>query len=662
MAMMKMSSLTLGLATCWVLCMVLGYTHNISTVKRAMDVSAVPFGYSHTYASIHNSPGSLISAWRDNSFILLEVCTTDKSYTHHWNDNKTNSSKYKVYQSSSALLGAYFVIDGELPRNLHSTNFDQLYAYLRQHEALANEMRIFSQQLVSPHASQRLYDVPMVQQRSYQTLVANYSSVVHHQSYQALDVHQASFHTMDSGVVVRQRLFGATTVKRKAIWQDSVPNLKGLGIQHDNRDTVITGQQSQEIPTLAAFQTDDLDAFDSDYIGITSDSNMISYEQYLKETKNTIVQDTFSPAQQEAMIMSVIEEINTQVAKFNEVDKENRIINESLTTEIERYKEQINLFVERQKFDLNDREKYIDSQLRKAFWLPISKANSETPPVKPEPVLKEIPRELPTISLIKDSFNKMRSHVNDFENVVIVRTKVTGHNEGLTKEMNDMKEVFNQMETVVAKCSVERKTFEIKEKELLIENDRLLELIISQDLVYTAVNTLAAIADYQKMEQSYMDEYNEYLELKTELLKKNDMVDKAVYNELSKRCERLENRCISFEIKVQQYKKSFQNNQPRNKQNAPEFPAFFEINELKVLLKAKDNSISKLKDHIATLKGKSLGEYSFGDTCKKLAAILLTYAEYFTQTILSEVEYPTYPCLRKKYRLSLKNDIPPRDK
>ncbi|GKF93786.1 hypothetical protein Tco_0283486, partial [Tanacetum coccineum] len=167
-----------------------------------------------------------------------------------------------------------------------------------------------------------------------------------------------------------------------------------------------------------------------------------------------------------------------------------------------------------------------------------------------------------------------------------------------------MKEIFNQIKTKVAKCSVERKTFEIKEKELLIENDRLLELIISQDLVYTAVNTLAAIADYQKMEQSYMDEYNEYLELKTELLKKNDMVDKAVYNELSKRCERLENRCISFEIKVQQYKKSFQNNQPRNKQNAPEFPAFFEINELKVLLKAKDNSISKLKDHIATLKGK----------------------------------------------------------
>ncbi|GJW18707.1 hypothetical protein Tco_0026143 [Tanacetum coccineum] len=52
-------------------------------------------------------------------------------------------------------------------------------------------------------------------------------------------------------------------------------------------------------------------------------------------------------------------------------------------------------------------------------------------------------------------------------------------------------------------------------------------LIISQDLVHTAVNTLAAIAGYQKMEQSYVDKYNECLELKTELSKKNDMVDKC---------------------------------------------------------------------------------------------------------------------------------------
>ncbi|GKB15624.1 hypothetical protein Tco_0849547 [Tanacetum coccineum] len=101
-------------------------------------------------------------------------------------------------------------------------------------------------------------------------------------------------------------------------------------------------------------------------IDLTSESNMISYEQYLKETENTVVQDT-SSAQQEEMIMSVIEKMNNQVAKSNEVDKENKIINELLTAELERYKEQIKLFEERHKFNLNDREKYIDSQLRKVI-------------------------------------------------------------------------------------------------------------------------------------------------------------------------------------------------------------------------------------------------------------------------------------------------------
>ncbi|GJS12086.1 hypothetical protein Tco_0368882 [Tanacetum coccineum] len=133
--------------------------------------------------------------------------------------------------------------------------------------------------------------------------------------------------------------------------------------------------------------------------------------------------------------------------------------------------------------DLIVKEKKVNiAPIDYAFWLPISKPVSEIPPVHPEPVLKEIPRELPPISLVKDGFNKMRSHVTDFENVVTVRTKVIGQNEdlgGLTKEITDMKEVFNQMETKVAKCSIERKSFEIKDKELLLENDRLLELIIS---------------------------------------------------------------------------------------------------------------------------------------------------------------------------------------
>ncbi|GKA39294.1 putative ribonuclease H-like domain-containing protein [Tanacetum coccineum] len=138
------------------------------------------------------------------------------------------------------------------------------------------------------------------------------------------------------------------------------------------------------------------------------------------------------------------------------------------------------------------------------------------------------------------------------------------------------------------------------------ENDRLIELLISQDLVHTAVNTLATINDYKTMQQSFMDEYNKTLVLKAELGKKNDMIEKAVYNELLKRCSGLKKRRISLETKLQQSKESFQTKRPSHNQDAPEFKEFFIINELQVQLKAKNVLIEKLKEHIANIKGKNV--------------------------------------------------------
>ncbi|GKF93052.1 hypothetical protein Tco_0279771, partial [Tanacetum coccineum] len=51
------------------------------------------------------------------------------------------------------------------------------------------------------------------------------------------------------------------------------------------------------------------------------------------------------------------------------------------------------------------------------------------------------------------------------------------------------------------------------------ENDRLMELLISQDFVHTVVNSLTVINDYKNMEKSFVDKNNETLELKAELAK-----------------------------------------------------------------------------------------------------------------------------------------------
>ncbi|GKF04601.1 hypothetical protein Tco_0035269 [Tanacetum coccineum] len=137
--------------------------------------------------------------------------------------------------------------------------------------------------------------------------------------------------------VDKQGLLNATTVKVKDIWLGNALSLSEQGMQHD-------GQAVQTIiPNNAAFQTEDLDTYDFDCDDVSnakavlianisnygyeiisedfkqtqvvdftdneihSDSNIIPYSQYLQETQQANVQDTNLQAQQDSMILSVIE-------------------------------------------------------------------------------------------------------------------------------------------------------------------------------------------------------------------------------------------------------------------------------------------------------------------------------------------------------------------
>ncbi|GJX74587.1 hypothetical protein Tco_0313182 [Tanacetum coccineum] len=149
------------------------------------------------------------------------------------------------------------------------------------------------------------------------------------------------------------------------------------------------------IPNTAAFQTEDLDTYDFDSNSETnlndmenqsvlamqdfkqspivdfidneihSDSNIISYSQYLQETQLVNVQDTNLQAQQDSMILSVIEQMSKQMINHvNNWEKANKEQNsESVTAELERYKERVKTFEQRLNIDLSSREKMIDSQM-----------------------------------------------------------------------------------------------------------------------------------------------------------------------------------------------------------------------------------------------------------------------------------------------------------
>ncbi|GJW19328.1 retrovirus-related pol polyprotein from transposon TNT 1-94 [Tanacetum coccineum] len=73
---------------------------------------------------------------------------------------------------------------------------------------------------------------------------------------------------------------------------------------------------------------------------ITSDSNIIPYSQYVIESQQAAVQNSNSSAQQDALILSVIEQLKTQVVNCTKINLDNKSVNDTLTAELERYKEQ----------------------------------------------------------------------------------------------------------------------------------------------------------------------------------------------------------------------------------------------------------------------------------------------------------------------------------
>ncbi|GKC86703.1 hypothetical protein Tco_1147352 [Tanacetum coccineum] len=94
----------------------------------------------------------------------------------------------------------------------------------------------------------------------------------------------------------------------------------------------------------AAYQADDLDAYDSDYDELNSAkiALMVNLSRngsnVLTETKTEITSDN-SSAQQDVLILYMFEQLNTQVMHCTNVNK-------ALTTELDRYKEEVKDFKE----------------------------------------------------------------------------------------------------------------------------------------------------------------------------------------------------------------------------------------------------------------------------------------------------------------------------
>ncbi|GJT41903.1 retrovirus-related pol polyprotein from transposon TNT 1-94, partial [Tanacetum coccineum] len=603
--------------------------------------------------------------------------------------------------------------------------------------------------------------------------------------------------------------------------------------------SIVEGPVTQSVITHnAGYQADDLDAYDSDCDEISTAkavlmTNLSSYgsdvlSEYLLETQNEAVQDTNSSAQQDAMILSVFEQLSQQVNNCNKVSEDNLMANETLSAELERYKERVKLLEERQNVDLGTREKLIiddiirdkdaqfadfekeinslkqtlseqlkekesltktfnvfkneskekeaknidneialekkvkeldnivhkmgqsaqtvhmltkpqvfyDNNLKQAlgfqnpFYLKkaqqirpmlydgsviaketnvISIADSEetlmleeesrskmllkqSDPmvlekkvnIKPinyaelnrlsedfgkrfvpqqelsdeqafrlqtshpntdqsasSPVKIEAPRELPKVSLVNTSLKKLKYHLGQFDNVVKKRITPDALTEG---EWG-----FEHTKAY----SVDKQCLEIANKQALSENDRLLEQIISQDIVNIVVNSSKNMNASVNVNENSFKMCNKCLELEAKLFKQHNMVEKDEYNKLSKSYSKLEQHCISLKLAMQLNKENFQTNNTSVNQNEPTFDQLFELNNLKAELQAKDMTIRKLKAHIkrvnetSTSKRKSVCHNNIKNDLRKLKAkdIVDNVAQVSNATTIAPEMYKLDPVI-----------------
>ncbi|GJT20566.1 hypothetical protein Tco_0890503 [Tanacetum coccineum] len=370
-----------------------------------------------------------------------------------------------------------FVTAVKLNRSLRDSNYDQLYTYLKQHEAHANENKMmldrFTQHTVDPLAL-----MSNVSQQQYYSQSSTTTPSTH------LQPNFADNTQLDSGLSPTDNLIENLTNTLALLTQSyktyipqtnnqlrTSSNTTNQSTVQDGRVVVqnVQGRQNrgqgnnargagaascggsseqiwecksrsnvdeQPVQDLAlnvdnVFQADDCDAFDSDvdeaptaqtmfmanlssadpvydeanpsydsdilsevhdndhyqyvvcehhevhkmhddvqpnyvvdlHIDYMSDSNMIPYDQYVKDNAVPVVQSNVSSVPNDAYMM-ILNDIYEPSAQCVSVTTQNNVVDNSFTAKLATYKEQVELYERWAKFELTEREQKINEQLR----------------------------------------------------------------------------------------------------------------------------------------------------------------------------------------------------------------------------------------------------------------------------------------------------------
>nr|GEY46461.1 copia protein [Tanacetum cinerariifolium] len=533
-----------------------------------------------------------------------------------------------------------FVTEVKLNRGLRNSNYDQLYAYLKQHEAHANENKMMldrlTQYIMDPlalmsnahtssliHNHLQLHHLHMFHYtlltmltlirgggaagyggaqntvgnvnpgQARQIRCYNYNGIRYIARNCTQPKHPQNFDYFKDKMLLMQ-------AQKNRVELDEEQLLFLAGRQDNAIDEDVDEQPAHDLALNVdnMFQADDCDAFDSN------------------------VDETHMAQTMFMAILSSADPVYDKAGPSYDLD----ILSE----------EQVELYERQARFELTEREQKIDEQLR----IVITDLNFKEETLKKE--LHSVKLQLAStinhnklmveeVTSLKNNFKqKENKYLEDFLDMKSLKEKVEdrlfkqdqslqtvhilcrpkpyynelnkGIQKALTKEIKEMKDVFEELEAEVAQNIVDRKHDEIEQKNLLIANDNLISECLSKEVFYVATNSKLNVSRFTKMHVANTIVEARCLELKAELSNLRDKSHNNNHNELVNRFSNLEVHHLNLQLKYQNLKDSFGNNPPTPAKDTPDFDSVFVIRKMQASLQGKDNAIKQLKKQISHLQ------------------------------------------------------------
>nr|GEU96816.1 retrovirus-related Pol polyprotein from transposon TNT 1-94 [Tanacetum cinerariifolium] len=490
-----------------------------------------------------------------------------------------------------------FVTDVKLVRDLHTTNVDQLHAYLGQHEYHANEVRLMHERtsdllaLVAHHQMNKSTYQP--HQQSYHH--NNFNHKYLHSSLLSMEHRiilltvvtswypatnnqlRTSSNPRQQATIINGRYTKPKRKRDEAWFKDKV-----LLVQAQDNGQVL---QQEELEFLAdpgiaetsstqyvvtnndAYQADDLDAYDSDCDELNSakialmenlshygSDNLAKINQDNKNVNEILTAELDRYKNQVKVLkeQNNVDKASASCAQSLEIDNLKHIISEHLKEKKsleQKVKELNNIVFKRNQsaqtvhmltkpqffYDHSTRQAlgfqnacYLkrDQQLEPKLYdgSVIQKTDAIVIHDSEETLMLEdesqVPKELPKVSMVNSSLKKLKFHLASFNVVVRKRTTAIAITKGtwgfkhtkacfrdeiipfvkalkelfnsfdqfLIYELTEVQNDFNQMEQAVEQHYVEKNKFQDKMKNVLKDNERLLEQAISVDIVDIVVH------------------------------------------------------------------------------------------------------------------------------------------------------------------------------